>query len=258
MTKHACMTSRIFRWAKTVKKPLTNLSFTAFVFVLFIHYLTLNLTVSISRMTLMMSWQVVLPFTPEIHLVTSSTVTGTSPLSSLWALTRPCFDNVCVDWESDCLAFVKWLSLLFSGGYACSLDLGNDLLLELSFGAVGNVLERFRPWWELSFRSLSNNMIHEYSTHSLCAFHCHWSHSGTSEIKKVFWSACVIGCWPVHLRAATARRECHTPQVTRPSECDTDAQTDTHRTQSGMEAIKYVNGRKNMDWVIRETKKLIR
>ena len=89
------------------------------------------------RMTEMTSLQVVVLVTPEIHLVTSSTMTGTSTLSSL-------------------LADSWWLEVdSLVPGWDCSLVSSfrdRDLLLELlsfSLGGLGRVLVCLVAclWW---------------------------------------------------------------------------------------------------------------
>ena len=96
-------------------------------------------------MTLMMSRHVVFLLTPEIHLVTSSTMTGTSAAASVFP------DNCWLELDN-------WLECLITpDDDECfpSSFLDSDLLLE-SFGAFGSVLCLDRWWYALL---LSTSMI---------------------------------------------------------------------------------------------------
>ena len=79
-------------------------------------------------MTVITSRQVVLLFTPEIHFVTSSTITGTSTLSSL-ALTEASW------WvELDIFLVLRWPCLSCLSSSFLERDL---LLVALSLAGLG-------------------------------------------------------------------------------------------------------------------------
>ena len=98
------------------------------------------------RMTLMMSRHVVFLLTPEIHLVTSSTITGTSTAASRVSLLP---DNCWLELDN-------WLECLITDDECFpSSFLDSDLLRE-SLGGFGSVLCLVRWWYALL---LSTSMI---------------------------------------------------------------------------------------------------
>ena len=140
----------------------------------------------------MISLQVVFLFTPEIHLVSSSTITGTSACSSFLT------DNWWVELDKGfwCLSFPssfldKDLLLEFS------FEPLGDLLLELSFGTFGNVLCLDLWLWWYVLLLLSTSMITFIMWLTMDTIRCHaiqadWTDPGTDLIRWITSASFVI------------------------------------------------------------------